>query len=301
MSEERERKRARLDDDDDDLQTLLLEGDDDFASAANRQAAQAAQRRAQRRERLQRLAAEEETAAVIQQEPQQEEATDSRTPNEPTSAAPPPEARSGATTGSGTESFDMFTSSPPPPPKHTKQPQTSTTNQQRGQGQSDWDDAEGYYNAVIGETIALEHGTELSTNSSSLRFRVDGVIGRGVFSTVLKVTTVHNPSSLAMPPTAAMKLIRSNETMTKAARQEIRFLHQLRSARSVVPLLLPSSDQHPVEHLGHTVLVFPHVEYNLRDVLSKFGKGVGLSLGAVRTYFGQLLSALSHLQKHGLM
>ena len=39
------------------------------------------------------------------------------------------------------------------------------------------------------------------------------------------------------------------------------------------------------------------MEYNLRDVLQKFGKGIGISLPAVRSYFGQLLAALSHLHK----
>ena len=48
-------------------------------------------------------------------------------------------------------------------------------------------------------------------------------------------------------------------------------------------------------------MIFPYFPYNLRDVLQKFGKGVGLSLGAVQNYFRQLLSAAIHLQKHGVI
>jgi serine/threonine-protein kinase PRP4 len=33
----------------------------------------------------------------------------------------------------------------------------------------------------------------------------------------------------------------------------------------------------------------------------KFGRGVGLSLTAVRSYFGQLLAAATHLQKHCIL
>ena len=236
---------------------------------------------------------------------------------------------------SGIESFDMFTSSPPPPPKsnhHTTSKQqhhhygkevasASASNAQQvgGVGQSDWDDAEGYYNAVIGEIIQIRDNNKVDTSTTNhsshkhnskhdnqdhdaaLRFRVDGLIGRGVFSTVLKVTTLSNSSSTVVPPTVAIKMIRSNETMAKAATNEIRFLHQLRGSHGIVPLLLPTNAVNPVEHRGHVMLVFPHMEYNLRDVLQKFGKGVGLSLPAVRSYFGQLLAALTHLKKQGII
>jgi serine/threonine-protein kinase PRP4 len=39
----------------------------------------------------------------------------------------------------------------------------------------------------------------------------------------------------------------------------------------------------------------------LRDVLQKFGKGVGVSLQAVRSYFGQMIAAAAHLQRHGIV
>jgi serine/threonine-protein kinase PRP4 len=257
------------------------------------------------------------------------------------------------------DEFDMFSSSVSPPPAApaivttalttttsssdaqevlatNKKPTSSSQQQQHQQRghehQQDWDDAEGYYKAVIGETIALQIQTTTTTTSSStdtassaaatIMFRVLGVVGKGVFSTVLKCTTISNSSSYVLPPTVALKCIRHNESMTKAAQAEIRCLQQLNGCPGVVPLLLPQHDNHQntttassgggatnnnsnaiqyLEHCGHLILVFPFMEYNLRDVLQKFGKGVGLSLQAVRSYAGQLLAAATHLKKHCLL
>ncbi|KAL7577616.1 hypothetical protein ACA910_015135 [Epithemia clementina (nom. ined.)] len=211
----------------------------------------------------------------------------------------------------------------PASPNNNDNNNNNKNNQKRGHEQSDWDDSEGYYKAVIGETIelystgapstaVLEHqgptkgGGGSSSSSLSFRFKVAGVVGKGVFSTVLKCTTISNTTSVELPPTIAMKCVRHNETMAKAAAQEIKLLQQLRGARGVVQLLLPivkegSSSSLMMEYRGHVVLVFPYMEYNLRDVLIKFGKGVGLSLQAVRSYFGQLLAAATHLKKHGII
>ena len=189
----------------------------------------------------------------------------------------------------------------------------SSTNK-RGHEQSDWDDSEGYYKAVIGENIELQTSAFVSTKSEtqhpgdrsepelgggSISFKVAGVVGKGVFSTVLKCSTISNTTSVEIPPTIAMKCVRHNETMAKAATQEIKFLQQLKGSRGIVPLFLPLMGS--IEYRGHVVLVFPFLEYNLRDVLIKFGKGVGLSLQAVRSYFGQLLAAATHLKKHGII
>lgn len=311
---------ANNNNDDDNL--LFLDDSGNFVSPAERQAAAAEQRRARRRERLRQLAAAEEEQAVKQVKKELPSASTMKRDDDDMKPAFNNDNDTQTATAaikkedSGTESFDMFTTSPPPPAKVQKTAATTTQQHQRGQGHQDWDDAEGYYNAVIGETIVVVHDdgndddnkpttTTESTNPSTafpkLQFRVDGKIGQGVFSTVLKVTTLSNPTSAAIPPTVAIKMIRSNETMAKAASNEIRFLHQLRDARGVIPLLLPTSVIKPLEHRGHVMLVFPFMEYNLRDVLQKFGKGVGVSLPAVRSYFGQLLSALTHLKKRGII
>lgn len=279
------------------------------------------------------------------------------------------------------DDFDMFSSSVSPlgndddddvyltkkkKPKLTSANPSASNNPQQGNQnvdqQQDWDDAEGYYRATIGEIITIDVPADADDvaphpsmkknhhdqEDALLRFRVSGVIGKGVFSTVLKCNTVRDDEngngtdaamtngssrthSLAarLPPQVALKCIRHNETMAKAAYNEIRFLQRFIKTKSnttkqgrgssngnhhhpnsddavttttpgVVPLLLPHNKV-PLEFRGHTVLVFPYMEYNLRDVLQKFGKGVGLSLTAVRSYFGQLLSAATHLKQHTLI
>lgn len=195
------------------------------------------------------------------------------------------------------EEFDMFSTSVSPvmvAPNTgvvVDQPtQTSVT--KSGHDQADWDDAEGYYKAVIGETISLLDNT--------ICLRVMGVVGKGVFSTVVKCTTISNSSSAQIPPLVAMKVIRFNETMAKAALNELQTLQKLKGSPGIVPLILPTGST-PLDFRGHVVMLFTFMDYNLRDVLQKFGKGVGLSLQAVRSYFGQLLAAATHLQKHGII
>ena len=204
--------------------------------------------------------------------------------------------------GDGDE-FDMFSSSVSPVGTTTSKAATSNTTK-RGHEQQDWDDAEGYYKTVVGEVFSLESTVAPSSQSAStdasVSFRVLGVVGKGVFATVLKCSVISNTTSIEMPSMVAIKSIRHNEVMAKAAENEIRTLLLLKGSTGVVPLLLPTTPT-PLEHRGHTMLVFSFMEYNLRDVLQKFGKGVGLSLQAVRSYFAQLLSAATHLKKHGII
>jgi serine/threonine-protein kinase PRP4 len=224
------------------------------------------------------------------------------------------------------DDFDMFNTSVSPPPI-TKKPTNgnlqapSTTSSSQKHHKDDVDDVEGYYKAAIGEIMNLEvipgasDENEAFNKTSNIQLKVLGVIGKGVFSSVLKCQTTSNSTSTNLPLEVAVKCIRSNETMAKAALQEMKYLIQLRSAPGVVPLLLPnvSAGNHqlsnntpirpppPIDYRGHTLLVFPYQPYNLRDVLQKFGRGVGLSLTAVRSYFGQLLAAATHLQKHKII
>lgn len=204
--------------------------------------------------------------------------------------------------GDGDE-FDMFSSSVSPVEATTSKVAASNATG-RGHEQQDWDDAEGYYKTVVGEVISLESTVTSSSQSAStdasVSFRVLGVVGKGVFATVLKCSVISNSTSIEMPPMVAIKSIRHNEVMAKAAENEIRTLLLLKGSTGIVPLLLPTTPA-PLEHRGHTMLVFSFMEYNLRDVLQKFGKGVGLSLQAVRSYFAQLLSAATHLKKHGII
>jgi serine/threonine-protein kinase PRP4 len=320
------------DDEDDDVNM--------FVRAAQRQERVAEERRIKRRKRLREI--DEEPSNDVRESTDVNEGTilitkassnNTNAYNETNQSDQAAEKVNTQNDGNDSDEFDMFSSSISPDqvtnrtlPMNT----TTTTNdhptrqeQNRQQQQQDWDDSEGYYKAIIGETIDLNtssaiHATTATTTNdvdrdtalpSLIRVRVAGVIGKGVFSTVLKCTVISNSSSIALPVTVAMKCIRHNDSMAKAAMTELQILLKLQGSPGIIPLLLPTSatsssssmNVSPLEHRGHVLLVFHFMEYNLRDVLQKFGKGVGLSLQAVRSYFGQLLSALSHLQKHHII
>jgi len=244
----------------------------------------------------------------------------------------------------GNDSFDMFTSSVTPPIKESsmkndgkeKVPVSIATTTGLG-----LDDAEGYYKASIGEIISFT-----KEDSQKMSFRVLGIIGKGVFSTVLKCIHLPTSSFVSPPPEAAqpplpgatsmdqivaMKLIRSNETMTKAAMKEVRILRLLQatsknqrkktnvrnrehfivrmiegdelgynasSTNHSSPLELSPMGSMMLEYHNHTAILFEYFPYNLRETLSKFGKNVGINLSAVQSYSKQLLSALQHLADH---
>jgi len=289
----------------------FLEGDD-FVTVEDKQEAEAAKRRLERKRRLEILQQQQEEATGIKDEIRREaeletdnsqqrgsigtfETTGVHNIVKSEQSHSVSDLRDGDDHSShndqSVDEFDMFSSSVSPA-ADTKGASAASSTNKRGHDQDDWDDAEGYYKAVIGEIITL--------CNNSINLRVSGIVGKGVFSTVIKCTTVSNSSSYELPPIVAIKCIRHNETMAKAALNELHTLQKLKGAPGVVPLLMPSGAT-PLDHRGHVIMVFGYMDYNLRDVLQKFGKGVGLSLQAVRSYFGQLLAAATHLQKHGII
>ena len=257
----------------------------------------------------------------------------------------------------GNDSFDMFAStSPPPPPSSSAAQQNSSTNkkdiknnntiQQQGNDENDtqnYNDSEGYYKATIGELITFtteqyQDTSLLQQQQQNVQFKVLGIVGKGVFSTVLKCTRIieNEESDTTTTPTkdVAMKLIRSNEVMSKAAEKEVRILRMLRASSSngkdsnnhFIVKMLELEDfseneskktknvnnnssstnqfykQIPLlEYRNHTALLFEYMPNNLRQVLSKFGKNVGINLSSVKSYAKQLLLALKHLSTHGII
>jgi serine/threonine-protein kinase PRP4 len=178
--------------------------------------------------------------------------------------------------------FDMFSSSPSDiagikPSKGGLLKTAFINNDDAGAHlQSNWDDHEGYYKATVGEIM-------------NDRYRTLGVIGRGVFSTVLKCVDLQDESNVV-----AIKMIRNNDIMRKAAEKEL-FLLSLISQRD------PENKKHCVkllanfEYRHHTAFVFESMQMNLRETLKKFGKNVGINVSAVRMYGRQLFVALRHL------
>ncbi|KAI8879395.1 kinase-like protein [Backusella circina FSU 941] len=139
-----------------------------------------------------------------------------------------------------------------------------------------WDDPEGYYSTRIGEIL-------------DGRYKVMANLGRGVFSSVVKAKDQETNEEVAI------KLIRNNETMYKAGQKELTFLKKLMETD-------PENKKHVIrlyrhfEHRHHLCLVFETLSMNLRDVLKKYGKDVGISIKAVRVYAQQLFLSLSLLK-----
>ncbi|KAL5338716.1 kinase-like domain-containing protein [Aspergillus crustosus] len=144
-----------------------------------------------------------------------------------------------------------------------------------------WDDPEGYYNLRIGELI-------------DGRYHVKQNLGKGMFSSVVRATDSKTDN------TVAIKIIRQNDTMKKAGLKEINILERLHEAD-------PEDKKHMIrfersfEHKGHLCMVFENLSMNLREVLKKFGRDVGLNLRAIRAYAQQIFLGLSLMRKCNIL
>ncbi|KAK5190179.1 U4/U6 small nuclear ribonucleoprotein prp4 [Exophiala xenobiotica] len=141
----------------------------------------------------------------------------------------------------------------------------------------DWDDAEGYYITILGELMQD-------------RYHVTQNLGRGMFSSVVRATDSHTGKDVAV------KIVRNNETMQKAGIKEIEILKDIAAndpedKKHVIRL------QRSFNHKGHLCMVFENLSMNLREVLKKFGRDVGINIKAIRAYAQQLFLGLSLLKK----
>ena len=120
------------------------------------------------------------------------------------------------------------------------------------------------------------------------------------------------------PPISCLSELADPSLRFKAGLKEVQILNKLKQAD-------PEDKKHIVrldrtfEHRGHLCLVFESLRYvyslgrskrilivvgysmNLRDVVKRFGKDVGLNIRAVRAYAHQLFLALSLLRKCNIM
>lgn len=218
------------------------------------------------------------------------------------------------------DDFDMFNDEVVTPPtispSNAKSITAATNNAIRT---DDYDDSEGYYKSTIGEIVSFPN-----TNTQTQSFKVLGTLGKGVFSSVLKCVSTINEQAII-----AIKLIRNNETMAKAAQKELRILRLLQTHKKddsshqtnhyIVRLIeIPTLDAdsysqntslYPnaitngplLEYRNHTAIPFEYLPFNLRQILNRFGSGVGINLQAVRSYARQLLSALRHLSQNHIV
>eukprot|EP00746_Dinoflagellata_sp_MGD_P166384 gnl/MRDRNA2_/MRDRNA2_96222_c0_seq1.p1 gnl/MRDRNA2_/MRDRNA2_96222_c0~~gnl/MRDRNA2_/MRDRNA2_96222_c0_seq1.p1 ORF type:complete len:670 (-),score=173.86 gnl/MRDRNA2_/MRDRNA2_96222_c0_seq1:22-2031(-) len=151
-----------------------------------------------------------------------------------------------------------------------------------GASADDWDDVEGYYKAKLGELIEDRYEV------------VEEQVGKGVFSHVLKAKDRKKNGLVAI------KVMRANDMMKKAAEKEIQILQRVNRADK-------KNQKHVIqmmryfEYRGHLCLVFECMWDNLRVALKKYTQNKGMSLQAVKAYTKQLLTGLKHIHKCGIM
>jgi hypothetical protein len=116
------------------------------------------------------------------------------------------------------------------------------------------------------------------------RFQVFSILGKGVFSAVVKARDITTTMDVAI------KIIRNNEVMYKAGQKELGILKKLQDSD-------PAGRKHVVrmlnhfEHRNHLCIVFESLRYhffgddciydfsmNLREVLKKYGVNRGLNI-----------------------
>lgn len=140
-----------------------------------------------------------------------------------------------------------------------------------------WDDPQGYYKVILNELL-------------DDRYEVQARLGKGVFSEVVRAKDIKTGNLVAI------KIIRNDEILRKAGVKEIEMLEKLIEND-------PDDRRHCIrlerwfDHKHHLCMVFEHLSINLREVLKKFGRDVGLHLKAVRSYAQQMFIALSLLRK----
>ncbi|XP_050399504.1 serine/threonine-protein kinase PRP4 homolog [Patella vulgata] len=145
-----------------------------------------------------------------------------------------------------------------------------------------WDDAEGYYRVRIGEVL-------------DKRYTVYGYTGHGVFSNVVRARDAARGNQ-----EIAIKIIRNNEMMHKTGLKELEFLRKLNDAD-------PDDKFHCLRlyrnffHKNHLCLAFESLSMNLREILKKYGKDIGLHIKAVRSYSQQLFLALKLLKRSSIL
>eukprot|EP01071_Lankesteria_metandrocarpae_P009470 Lankesteria_metandrocarpae@DN5201_c0_g1_i1.p1 len=186
------------------------------------------------------------------------------------------------------DNFDMFAAD-----ANTKRPAVGRKIKKKGSSKKtaamhnvslalECDDSEGYYLARIGETMDGRY--DVVSNQS----------GKGVFSSVLKCKDRQTGMFVAI------KVIRSNDLMRKAAEREEETLKKLNDTdkldkRHIVRL------QRCFMHLDHLCLVFEWMWGNLRVLVKKYGNGGGICPIAVHSYTKQLFHALRHIRRNSIM
>lgn len=153
-----------------------------------------------------------------------------------------------------------------------------------------FDDADGYYRVILGEL--LDNG----------RYHVHANLGKGMFASVVRAKDMlaSKDGQNGAGHDVAIKVVRSQESMYKSSQKEASILKKLQEADPAGKYHIIKLDR-TFEHRGHLCLVFEAMSMNLREIVKRFGKDVGINLRAVRAYAHQMFLALSLMKKCNIM
>ena len=124
-------------------------------------------------------------------------------------------------------------------------------------------DAQGYFQPRIGEIL-------------DERFKITSIAGKGVFSCVVKAYDQDEFKEVAI------KIIRAQSIMRDSGLRERAILSKFSAGIGNRRFILKMISS--FEHQQHLCLVLEPLKMNLRELLNEYGKGVGLSMDAVRLY-----------------
>lgn len=140
-------------------------------------------------------------------------------------------------------------------------------------------DEELYYKPMIGEVLHE-------------KYRVMAILGKGVYSLVLKVE--HSGHMFAL------KILRKAEVIRDSGKREIEILKSFQQTGAVqkcyIIQIIDSFD-----HKGFLCIVLEILGLNIRDMLNSKRKGKNFSLDEVRNYAWQMLCALAHLESKNIL
>ena len=181
---------------------------------------------------------------------------------------PKEDAQSGNSSGS-----DLFASKSPSKSRKSKKDRSKREDSELA------NDEELYYKPVIGEILHE-------------KYRVVSILGKGVYSLVVKVE--HNGKEYAL------KILRNAEVIRESGKREIEILKSLNKGDLLQKcFIIEILDW--FDHKGFLCIVLEMMGLNIRDMLNSKRKGKNFSLDEVRLYAWQMLKALAHLESKGIL
>lgn len=124
------------------------------------------------------------------------------------------------------------------------------------------------------------------------KYRVVGILGKGVYSSVLKVELNQK--------FYAVKILRNALELRESGKREIEILFSLNeknlAEKHNILTVIDSFD-----HKGHLCIVLDLMGLNLRDMLNSQRKGKNFSLEEVRKHSWQMIRALKHLKNKRIL